>query len=72
MKLLNLIKLIKVTSGKRHGWYMTDKDFEVRKPLGMIYNQEIKEEIETNLERNYPVITLKLSWWRRLLNWLWK
>ena len=67
---MKITKLIRKTSGGHHGWYETDQGYNVRKPLGLIYNQEVEKKIENNLERSYPVVTIKTSWWKKLLNWL--
>ena len=74
---MRLLRLLRKTSGGYHGWYETDKGFNVRKPLGMVYNEEVETKTyEGPLEASYPVATIvtlaKTSWWRRLLNWLWK
>lgn len=32
-------RLIKITPGKRHGWYETDQGFNVKKPIGGHYQE---------------------------------
>lgn len=31
---MEILKLKKITPGKRHAWYETDLGFDIRKPLG--------------------------------------
>lgn len=33
---MEIKRLIKITSGKLHGWFETDQGFSVRKPLGKV------------------------------------
>lgn len=60
---MHLIKLIKKTSGQKHGWYETDKGILIRKPLG----QNIDKEFIPNLDLEAPI---KKSLWQRIKEWI--
>lgn len=82
---MRIIKLNRKTAGGNHGWYETDKGFEIRKPLGvidagisvMVHSAPIASESSGTSEAKGGSIPhpAQKSWWQRFVQWitkLWK
>ena len=59
---MRILRLIKYTAGRMHGWYATDKGFSVRKPNASI--GEIESEMEITLLSQTALV--RETWWDKV------